>query len=226
MIVRYILATLISAYILVAPVGAMAKTKQVDKAETYRLLSLFADVFERVKSDYVEDIDDKTIIENAINGMLTSLDPHSSYLNADDFEDMQVQTSGKFGGLGIEVTMENGFVKVVTPIDDTPAFRAGLKSGDFVTHLDGEHVLGMSLNDAVEKMRGEVDTQIKLTIRREGKPPFDVTITRDIIKLKVVKSRVEEDSVGYLRITTFNESVERNLAAFAKPAQSYLFFAR
>lgn len=219
MIVRYILAILVSVYIVASPLEAMAKTTNGGKAETYRLLSLFADVFERVRKDYVEKVEDKTIIENAINGMLTSLDPHSGYLNAEDFEDMQVQTSGKFGGLGIEVTMENGFVKVVTPIDDTPAFRAGLKSGDYITHLNGEHVLGMSLSDAVEKMRGEVDTQIKLTIRRKGKPPFDVSITRDIIKLKVVKSRVEDESVGYLRITTFNESVEKNLVKAIKKIQ-------
>ena len=148
-----------------------------NRSETYRQLKLFSDVFERVRSDYVEETTDEELIEFAIQGMLSALDPHSSYLNADSFKDMRVQTKGEFGGLGIEVTMENGFVKVVSPIDDTPADRAGVEAGDFITHLDGEAVLGMTLNEAVEKMRGKVNTDLKLTIRRENVEPFDIVVT-------------------------------------------------
>ncbi|SDE81335.1 S41 family peptidase [Rhodospira trueperi] len=179
--------------------------------ETYRLMELFATVFERVKSDYVEPVEDRELLEAAINGMLTSLDPHSSYLNQDHFRDMQVQTKGEFGGLGIEVTMESGLVKVVSPIDDTPAARAGLEPGDYVTHLDGEAVTGLTLNEAVDKMRGRVGTDIVLTIRRENREPFDVTITRDIITIKSVRHRVIGDDVGYLRITSFTEQTDSGL---------------
>ncbi|MCF8478796.1 MAG: S41 family peptidase [Rhodospirillum sp.] len=178
--------------------------------DTYQLLDLFADVFERVKRDYVEEVSDEDLVEAAINGMLTSLDPHSSYMNAKSFEDMQVQTRGEFGGLGIEVSMEDGFVKVVSPIDGTPAAEAGLQPGDFITTLDGEPVLGLSLNEAVEKMRGPVNTDITLGIRREGKEPFDVTLTRDVIKIRSVRSRLEGD-VGYVRVTTFSEQTEAGL---------------
>jgi carboxyl-terminal processing protease len=178
--------------------------------DTYQLLDLFADVFERVKRDYVEEVSDEDLVEAAINGMLTSLDPHSSYMNPKSFEDMQVQTRGEFGGLGIEVSMEEGFVKVVSPIDGTPAAEAGLQPGDFITTLDGEPVLGLTLNDAVEKMRGPVNTDITLGIRREGKEPFDVTLTRDVIKIRSVRSRLEGD-VGYIRITTFSEQTEDGL---------------
>src|SRR6202049_52627 len=144
-------------------------------SDTYRQLDLFGEVFERVRADYVEAVTDEQLIESAINGMLSALDPHSSYMNAKNFRDMQVQVRGEFGGLGIEVTMENGLIKVVSPIDDTPAAKAGLKPGDFITHLDGEPVLGLSLNEAVERMRGPVASDIKLTIRREGRDAFDVT---------------------------------------------------
>ncbi|WP_413206256.1 S41 family peptidase [Rhodospirillum sp. A1_3_36] len=178
--------------------------------DTYQLLDLFADVFERVKRDYVEEVSDEALVEAAINGMLTSLDPHSSYMNPKSFEDMQVQTRGEFGGLGIEVSMEDGFVKVVSPIDGTPAAEAGLQPGDFITTLDGEPVLGLTLNEAVEKMRGPVNTDITLGIRREGKEPFDVTLTRDVIKIRSVRSRTEGD-VGYVRITTFSEQTEDGL---------------
>ena len=177
---------------------------QDDKSETYRQLKLFGDVFERVRADYVEEVTDEELIEAAIRGMLADLDPHSSYLNADSFSDMRVQTKGEFGGLGIEVTMENGYVKVVSPIDDTPAFRAGVQAGDLITHLDGDPVLGMTLSDAVKKMRGPVNSDILLTIRREGEDSLEITITRDIIKIKSVRSRAE-GNVGYLRVTTFNE---------------------
>jgi len=179
-------------------------------SDTYRQLNLFGEVFERVRADYVEEPTDKQLIESAINGMLTSLDPHSSYLNPDNFRDMQVQTRGEFGGLGIEVTMENGFVKVVSPIDDTPAARAGIKPGDVITHLDGESVLGMTLQDAVDKMRGPVDTDIKLTVAREGVEPFDLTLTRAIVKIQSVRYEVMDD-VGYIRITTFNEQTDTGL---------------
>ncbi len=180
-------------------------------SETYRQLNLFGDVFERVRSDYVEEVNDKDLIESAINGMLTALDPHSSYLDPDRFEEMQVQTKGEFGGLGIEVTMENGLVKVVSPIDDTPAYRAGMQAGDLITHLDGEQVLGMTLSEAVERMRGPVGTDILLTVRRAGKDsPLDVTITRAVIKITSVRSRVEGDA-AYVRITSFNEQTEREV---------------
>jgi len=179
--------------------------------ETYRLMELFATVFERVKRDYVEPVEDRELMEAAINGMLTALDPHSGYLNAEHFKDMQVQTRGEFGGLGIEVTMENGLVKVVSPIDDTPAARAGLEPGDFITHLDGEAVSGLTLNEAVDRMRGRVGTDIVLTVRRQTGEPFDVTITRDVITIKSVRYRLEGDDIGYLRITSFTEQTESGL---------------
>ena len=198
----------VGALILIAPAGMAA---QEDRSETYRQLKLFGDVFERIRADYVEQVGDEELIESAIRGMLTDLDPHSSYLDADSFKDMQVQTKGEFGGLGIEVTMENGLVKVVTPIDDTPAFRAGIRSGDFITHLDGEQVLGLTLSDAVDRMRGPVNTEITLTVRREDAEPFDVTLKRDVIKVQSVRNRIEGD-IGYIRITTFNEQTSPGLA--------------
>jgi len=174
-------------------------------ADTYRQLNLFGDVFERVRADYVEAPDDTALVESAINGMLTSLDPHSSYLTAKDFKDMQVQTSGKFGGLGIEVTMEEGIIKVVSPIDDTPAAKAGVLANDLIVALDGESVQGLTLNQAVEKMRGDINTPITLTLSREGvEKPFDVRLVRDVITIHSVRSR-EEGDIGYVRITTFNE---------------------
>lgn len=177
--------------------------------ETYRQLNLFGDVFERVREEYVEETPDKELVEHAINGMLTSLDPHSSYLNEEDFKDMQVQTRGEFGGLGIEVTMENGLVKVVSPIDDTPAFRAGVQAGDYITHLDDEPVMGLTLNDAVDIMRGKVGAPIKLTIRREGTAePIDIEIIRDIIKIKSVRHKLVDGDIGYIRITTFNQNTD------------------
>jgi carboxyl-terminal processing protease len=173
--------------------------------DTFRALKLFGDVFERVRADYVEQVSDKALIEAALNGMLTSLDPHSSYLDPEKYRDMQVQTRGEFGGLGIEVTMENGVVKVVSPIDDTPASKAGIQSGDFITEIDGQAVTGMSLGDAVEKMRGPVDSKIKLTLVRKGKDkPFDVTLTRAVIKISPVRSHAEGD-VGYVRLSSFSE---------------------
>ncbi len=184
---------------------ALAQSSPTTSAETYRLLNLFGDVFEQVKSKYVEEVDDKQLIEAAINGMLTSLDPHSSYLNMDNFEEMQVDTRGEFGGLGIEVTMEEGFVKVISPIYDTPAEKAGLQPGDFITHIDGKPIRGLGLNEAVEMMRGKVNTDIILTIMRKGETaPFDVTLTRAVIKIQSVRFEAKDD-VGYIRITKFNE---------------------
>src|SRR6201993_3925836 len=182
-----------------------------NSAETYKQLNLFGEVFERVRAEYVDDVSDNSLVESAINGMLTSLDPHSNYLNTKNFNDMKVQTRGEFGGLGIEVSMENGLVKVVSPIDDTPAARAGLKPGDLITHLDGEPVQGMTLPEAVEKMRGPISSEIKLTIRREGRDPFDVKLTRATIKIQSVRSHLEGDNIGYIRVTTFNEQTDTGL---------------
>jgi len=182
-----------------------------DNSETYRQLDLFGDVFERVRAQYVEEKEDKEIIENAINGMLTALDPHSAYLDDEKFEDMQVHTRGEFGGLGIEVTMENGVVKVVSPIDDTPAFRAGVQAGDYIVQIDGEPVMGLTLSEAVDKMRGKVGTEIDLLINREGEDsPIEMTLIRDIIKIRSVRHRVEGNS-GYIRITTFNQNAENGV---------------
>src|SRR6201998_4374682 len=182
-----------------------------NSTETYKQLNLFGEVFERVRAEYVDDVSDNSLVESAINGMLTSLDPHSNYLNTKNFNDMKVQTRGEFGGLGIEVSMENGLVKVVSPIDDTPAARAGLKPGDLITHLDGDPVQGMTLPEAVEKMRGLIGSEIKLTIRREGKDPFDVKLTRATIKIQSVRSHIEGDPTGYTRITSFNEQTDVGL---------------
>ncbi len=179
--------------------------------ELYRQLDLFGDVFERVRADYVEPPDDAKLVESAINGMLSSLDPHSSYMNAKNFRDMQVQTKGEFGGLGIEVTMENGLVKVVSPIEDTPAQKAGLLANDLITALDKVEVQGMTLEQAVEKMRGPVNDAITLTILRKGiEQPFDVKVVRDVIKINPVKSAVEDD-IAYVRVTSFNEQTTDNM---------------
>jgi carboxyl-terminal processing protease len=182
-----------------------------NSTETYKQLNLFGEVFERVRAEYVDDVSDDSLVESAINGMLTSLDPHSNYLNTKNFNDMKVQTRGEFGGLGIEVSMENGLVKVVSPIDDTPAAHAGLKPGDLITHLDGDPVQGMTLPEAVEKMRGPVSSEIKLTIRREGREPFDVKLIRATIKIQSVRSHLEGDNIAYIRITTFNEQTDVGL---------------
>src|SRR5882724_7863645 len=187
-----------------------------NSAETYKQLNLFGEVFERVRAEYVDDTSDNSLVESAINGMLTSLDPHSNYLNTKNFNDMKVQTRGEFGGLGIEVSMENGLVKVVSPIDDTPAAHAGLKPGDLITHLDGNPVQGLSLPEAVEKMRGPVNSDINLTIRREGQEPFDVKLTRAIIKIQSVRSHLEGNNIGYVRVTSFNEQTDVGLTNAVK----------
>ncbi|WP_372603563.1 S41 family peptidase [Actibacterium sp.] len=186
--------------------------QQADKTSSvYEQLDLFGDIFERIRAQYVEEVESSDLIEAAINGMLTSLDPHSSYLPPKDFDDMQVQTRGEFGGLGIEVTQEEGFVKVVSPIDDTPADKAGIEAGDFITHVDGESILGLTLDQAVELMRGPVGSEIIITVVRKGiDEPFDVSIIRDTIKLTAVRSRVVGNTV-VLRVTTFNDQTFPNL---------------
>lgn len=198
------LGWVIGSLLLAGVIGIPQMVKGAE-GDLYEMLNLFGDVYERVRTEYVEPVEDQKLIESAINGMLTSLDPHSSYLNEKNFKEMQVQTKGEFGGLGIEVTMDNGLVKVVSPIDDTPAFQAGVKAGDLITQIDGEAVMGLTLSEAVEKMRGPVGTKITITIMREGESePMDITITRDIIKIKSVRTRREGD-IAYLRITSFSE---------------------
>lgn len=179
--------------------------------ETYRLLNLFGDVFDRVRREYVEEVPDEELIKSALNGMLTSLDPHSSYMSPKEFKEMQVQTKGEFGGLGIEVTMENGLVKVVSPIDDTPAYKAGIRSGDYISHLDDEPVMGLTLPEAVEKMRGKIGAPIKITVLREGEAePLQFTIVRDSIRIESVAARAEGDVI-YLRVRSFSENTHRSL---------------
>ncbi len=196
--------------------GPLIAQESEQKTNVYEQLDLFGDIFERIRAQYVEEVEESDLIEAAINGMLTSLDPHSSYLPPKDFGDMQVQTRGEFGGLGIEVTQEEGFVKVVSPIDGTPADEAGIEAGDFVTHVDGESVLGLTLDDAVEMMRGPVGSEIIITVVREGKAePFDVTIVRDTIKLTAVRARLE-GVTPVLRVTTFNDQTYPNLEAELK----------
>ena len=183
-------------------------------ADTYRQLNLFGDVFDKIRSDYVEKPDDGKLVEAAINGMLSSLDPHSSYMDAKSFRDMQVQTKGEFGGLGIEVTEEDGAIKVVTPIDDTPAAKAGVMSGDIITAIDDEPVQGMTLNQAVDKMRGAVNTAVKLKVLRGNKKdPIEIKIVRDVIKIQSVRSHVEDGDIGYIRVTQFNEQTYDGLKA-------------
>ena len=208
---RVVCAAAITAVTYWLALPAMAVEGNKNNTETYQLLNLFGDVFERVRAKYVEKPTDRELIEAAITGMLTSLDPHSSYMTSKSFKDMQVNTRGEFGGLGIQVTMERGFVRVISPIDDTPAFRAGVEAGDFITHLDGDAVQGLTLSQAVDKMRGKVGTDIKLIIRRKGvAEPFEVTITRAVIKITSVRSRMEKN-VGYIRITSFNEQSQKGL---------------
>lgn len=216
-------ASLLSALIFLTPAyAAKNKADKEEPADTYEMLNLFGEVMERAKVSYVEDVTDKQLIESAINGMLVSLDPHSSYLDAQSFKYMNEQTKGKFGGLGIEVTMENGVVKVVSPIDDTPATKAGLKPGDYITHIDGEQVVGMSLNDAVDKMRGTIGSKVKLSIRRLNVKPFDVTLKREEIKIQSVKSAIKGDDVAYIRITSFSEDTDKMIEKALKKAQKEL----
>ena len=209
------------AGLMISAANVRAATSK-DDANTYELLNLFGEVMERAKLNYVEEVSDKKLIESAINGMLTSLDPHSSYLDADSFNYMSEQTKGKFGGLGIEVTMDNGLVKVVSPIDDTPAAKAGIKAGDYITNINGETVVGMSLNDAVSKMRGKVGEKVKLSIRRVNSKPIELTIKRQEIKIQSVKNEIKEDSIVYIRISSFTEDVDKSVSEAITKAKKKL----
>jgi carboxyl-terminal processing protease len=185
--------------------------------DTYQMLKVFGDVMQRVRAEYVDPVDDKDLIENAINGMLTGLDPHSSYMNAKAFKDMQIQTKGEFGGLGIEVNEDKGIIKVVSPIDDTPAARAGIKPGDIITALDGKTLIGMTLNDAVDKMRGPPNSKIVLTIKRENvDKPIEMSLIRETIHIQVVKSRMEPNDIGYVRLSQFTEQADAGIKQAVK----------
>ena len=210
---------ILSLFFSLPDADAAKKAPEKEDADTYELLNLFGEVMERAKVSYVEEVSDKKLIESAINGMLSSLDPHSSFLDGQSFKYMNEQTKGKFGGLGIEVTMENGVVKVVSPIDDTPAAKAGLKPGDYITNIDGEQVMGQTLNEAVDKMRGKIGTKVKLTIRRLNEKPFDVTLKREEIKIQSVKSDIKADDVAYIRITSFSEDIDNMIKKSLKEAQ-------
>ena len=199
-----------------------AAKKAETNVDTYELLNLFAEVMERAKISYVEEVTDKKLIESAINGMLTSLDPHSSYLDVDSFNYMNEQTKGKFGGLGIEITMDNGLVKVVSPIDDTPAAKAGIKAGDYITNIDDETVVGMSLNEAVSKLRGKVGTKVKLSIRRVNSKPLEFTIKRQEIKIQSVKSEIKNDEISYIRISSFSEDIDQIISEAINNAKKEL----
>jgi carboxyl-terminal processing protease len=215
---KWWLAPIVGAGLVAATVGVTAfafpnnNSQSAKKAEVFQQLDLFADILAKAQSNYVTEFDSTEAIEAAINGMLASLDPHSSYLDPDDFKDMQTQTSGEYGGLGIEVTAQDGFVKVVSPMDGTPASRAGIKSGDFLTAIDGKSIVGLPLNDAVKQMRGAIGSAINVTVVREAVEPFDVSLTREVIRPEVVKTKAVGD-VGYLRITTFNEQTVKALDA-------------
>jgi len=185
--------------------------KNAGDTNTYEQLNLFGEVFERIRSSYVEPVKDDALVESAINGMLSGLDPHSSYMNAKDYGDMQIQTKGEFGGLGIEVTMQDGLIKVVSPMDDTPAAKAGMQPNDLISHIDGDPVLGLSLNQAVDKMRGEVGSSITVTVIRGNQDPFDVTMKRAVITLKSVRWEMEPNNIGYVRITSFSEQTDSGL---------------
>lgn len=205
-----VLAAILGTALVVGPLSyEIANSKPAD---TYKQLDLFADVFEVVRNQYFKPVEDDKLIEASINGMLSSLDPHSSYMNEKEYTDLTTQTKGEFGGLGLEVTQENGLVKVESPIDDTPAARANIKPGDLITHIDGEPIVGIPLNDAVSKMRGAPGTSIKLTLRHSEKgDPFEVTLTREVIKVPSVRSRVESSNIGYIRISSFSEQTQPGL---------------
>ncbi|MCQ2913910.1 MAG: S41 family peptidase [Alphaproteobacteria bacterium] len=221
MIKRFgLISLLMSALLTTQSFAAEEKKEEKKPVDVYKYLAVFGETLNRAKTDYVEEVGEDKLIENAINGMLSSLDPHSSYLDAKSFQEMQEQTKGEFGGLGIEVTMDSGWVKVVSPIDDTPAFKAGIQAGDYITHIEGQAVLGLTLTQAVEKMRGPVKTKVKLTIRRKNADPFDVVITRDNIKIKSVKGNEDFNkanpeakykNIGYLRISQFMETTTDDL---------------
>ncbi len=199
--------------------NVLASDEVDQKKEVYKYLNLFGEAFEKIKNNYVEEVTVKDLIESAIEGMLTSLDPHSTYLNTEELDELRVQTKGEFGGLGIEVTLENGVVKVISPIDDTPASKAGIMAGDVITHLDDEPVLGMTLSEAVSLMRGKVGSKIKLKVLRNGSENLDIEIVRAIIELKSVKSRIENE-VGYIRVSSFNQKVDDEIKKAIKKFKS------
>ncbi len=213
---KWLLGPIVGAGLLGATLGFSAfavttnQSASEKRAQTYKSLDLFTEIVAKAQANYVTEFDESEAIEAAINGMLSSLDPHSSYLDPNDFKDMQAQTSGEYGGLGIEVTAQDGFVKVVSPMDGTPAQRAGIKSGDFLTAIDGKSIVGLPLNDAVKQMRGEINSAISVTVVREGVEPFDVSLNREVIRPVVVKQKMVGD-VGYVRITTFNEQTVKSL---------------
>ncbi len=207
---KYILTSYLKLFFIILTGFLITITSVSSNNEIYKQLNLFGVVYERVRKEYVEEVTDKELIESAINGMLQSLDPHSSFMNSESFDEMKVQTKGEFGGLGIEVTMENGLIKVVSPIDDTPAEKAGVLSGDYISHIDNKSVMGLALSDAVDMMRGPVKTPIVIKILRKNKEAFDLTIIRDVIKIRSVRSKAEEN-VGYLRITSFTQKTRKNL---------------
>ena len=220
---RLICASMLAACMALAAKPSLAENRQ-DEQELYNQLTLFGDVLEQVRRNYVDAPSDKELIEAALSGMMASLDPHSAYLPPKNFEDMQVETKGEFGGLGIEVTMENGLVKVIAPIDDTPASRAGMRPNDLISELDDKPVLGLTLSEAVDLMRGEKGKPITLTVLREGeKEPLEITIVRDTIRIRAVRTRVEgsEKNIAYIRLTTFNSQTTKNLkkAFNALPAE-------
>ena len=209
-LIRPLKFKLMLKYILIFLFAFYTPSSFADTKETYRQLSIFNEVYNRVKNQYVEELTDKELVEKAINGMLQALDPHSSYMNEEVYKEMQMDTSGTFGGLGIEITTDKGFIKIISPIDDTPADKAGIQAGDYITHLNGESVVDMNLKEAIDIMRGEVGTPITITIIRGAEEPFDVELIRDTIKMASVKHRVLND-VGVLRVSTFNEQTTSGL---------------
>ena len=202
--------TILFIFFIYAIIPLKAINADTNRQETYKQLNLFGDVFQRVQEQYVEEVTDKKLIESAISGMLQSLDPHSSYLSADSYKDMQVKTKGKFGGLGIEITMEDGVVKVVSPIDDTPAAKAGMKSGDLIIGVDGESIRGLTINESVSKLRGPVGSKVVITVVRGKKDPYEIEIKRDIINIKSVKHNIIKN-IGYVRLTTFSDTTTSGL---------------
>ena len=206
-------------FFIVFNIAALSNSYSETTKETYKQLSIFNEVFNRVKERYVEEVTDKELIEKALNGMLSALDPHSSFMSEELFKEMQIDTAGAFGGLGIEITMEQGFIKIISPIDDTPAQKAGVESGDFITHLDGQSVVGLSIKEAVDIMRGEVGKPITITIVRGMKEPFDIVLKRAVIKIQSVKHKVIDD-IGVLRVTTFNEQTTTGLKKIIKELES------
>ena len=202
--------TILFIFFIYAIIPLKTINADTNRQETYKQLNLFGDVFQRVQEQYVEEVTDKKLIESAISGMLQSLDPHSSYLSADSYKDMQVKTKGKFGGLGIEITMEDGVVKVVSPIDDTPAAKAGMKSGDLIIGVDGESIRGLSINESVSKLRGPVGSKVIITVVRDKQDPYEIEIKRDIINIKSVKHNIIKN-IGYVRLTTFSDTTTSGL---------------